>query len=174
MHQWNVIVTDDSPYTMCYIFLAFLIYSYYKKPYRILCGFYILSSLFFLVGVHEPEVQAWITYKIAVGLGMMIGEVVKQEVTPSYAYAHIVVVVFGILPLGPTYIIFPLLFSAMATISGYKRMSLYAITSLTLISVLSVYVGAAPLMALCISVVGLMPFVFFCELFPKDVPFDEV
>jgi len=118
MANWNILLTDDSPYTMCLIFIAFLLYSYHQKPFRILCGYYVIFSHLFLVGLGVPSVHAWITYPIAVGLGMAIAEVVKEEIHPPYFWPHIVVVLFGVIPLGPTWILFPMIFAAMATISA--------------------------------------------------------
>jgi len=174
MPNWNLFITDDSPYTMCTIFIAFLLYSYHPKPFRILCAYYVLFSSLFLVGLEVPCVNAWVTYPIAVGLGMAIAEVVKEEVHPPYFYPHIVVVVFGTIPLGLTWIIFPLIFATMATISGYKRISAYSIPTLVMTSVISTQVGAAPLVALCCSACMLLPFAFLCPLFPKEIPFNEV
>lgn len=174
MPDWNVFVTDDSPYTMCTIFIAFLLYSYYPKPFRILSAYYILFSHLFLVGLKMSCVHAWVTYPIAVGLGMAIAEVVKEEVHLPYFYPHTAVVLFGVIPLGPTYILFPMIFAAMAIISSYRRMSAYSIPTLVVISVVSTQVGAAPLVALCCSACMLLPFAFLCPLFPKEIPFNEV
>ena len=174
MPNWNAFIKDDSPYTMCLLFIAFLLYSYYHKPFHILCGYYILFSNLFLIDIDIPEVNAWIIYPIAVGLGMAIGEVVKQEVHLPYFWPHIAVVTFGTLPLGPTWILFPMIFIAMSSISGYKRMSLYSAITLIITSVVSTQIGAAPLVALCTAAFGLLPFAFLCPLFPKDVPFDVV
>lgn len=174
MTDWNVLVKDDNPYTMCIIFIAFLLYSYHPKPFHILSGYYVLFSHLFLVGVEVPCVHAWITFPVAVGVGMAIAEVVKEEVHLPYFYPHIVVVIFGTIPLGPTWILFPMIFAAMATISGYKRMSAYSILTLVVTSVVSTQVGAAPLVALCCSACMLLPFAFLCPLFPKEIAFNEV
>ena len=159
---------------MCIIFIAFLLYSYYPKPFHILSGYYVFFSHLFLIGLGVSCVHAWVTYPIAVGLGMAIAEVVKEEVYMPYFYPHIVVVVFAVIPLAPTYILFPMIFAAMATISGYRRMSAYSIPTLLVTSVVSTQVGAAPLVALCCSAFMLLPFAFLCPLFPKEVPFDVV
>lgn len=174
MPDWNVLILDDTPYTMCLIFIAFLLYSYHPKPFRIICAYYVFFSHLFLVGLDVSSVHAWITYPIAVGLGMAIAEVVKEEIHPPYFWPHIVVVVFGVIPLGPTWIIFPLIFAAMATISGYRRMSVYTIPTLIVISVVSTQIGSAPLVALCGSACMLLPFGFACPLFPKEVPYSVV
>jgi len=174
MPNWNLLVTDDSPYTMCIIFIAFLLYSYHPNPFRIVSGYYVLFSHLFLLGLDVPRVHAWVMYPIAVGVGMAIAEVVKEDAHPPYFWPHIVVVIFGVIPLGPTWILFPMIFAAMATISGYKRMSAYSIPTLVLTSVISTQVGAAPLVALCCSACMLLPFAFLCPLFPKEIPFDEV
>ena len=174
MPDWNILLKDETPYTMCVIFTSFLLYSYHSRPSYILSVFYIFLSHLFLVGLYIPEVHAWITYPIAVGLGMAVGEVVKEEVHLPYFWPHIVVVTFGTLPLGPTWILFPLIFIAMSTISGYKRMSLYSAITLIITSVVSTQIGAAPLVALCTAAFGLLPFAFLCPLFPKDVPFDDM
>ena len=105
---------------------------------------------------------------------MAIAEVVKEDVHMPYFWPHIAVVLFGVIPVGPTWIIFPIIFAAMTTISGYKRMSVYCIPTLVLISAVSTQIGAAPLVALCGSACMLLPFGFTCPLFRKDVPFDEV
>lgn len=174
MHDWNVLITDKTPYTMALIFISMLVYSYKPKPFRILCGYYLCFSFLFLSGLHIADVNAWVTFPIAVALGMAIGEVVKQEVNPAYFYPHITVVLFGLAPLGPTWILFPLIFSAMCAISGYKRMFAYSVPTLVLTSVLSTQIGAAPLVALCCSACMLLPFALLCELFPKDIPFEPV
>lgn len=174
MPQWNVLLTDNTPYTMALIFISMLLYSYKPKLFRIISGYYLVMSHMFLVGLEVVDVHAWITYPIAIVLGMCIGEVVMEEVHMPYFYPHIIVVLFGLLPLGPTWIIFPLIFSAMTGISGYKRMSAYSIPTLILTSVISTQIGAAPLVALCCSASMLLPFALLCPLFPKDVPFDPV
>jgi hypothetical protein len=173
MHDWNVLITDATPYTMALIFISMLLYSYKPTPCRILCGYYLCFSFLFLSGLHL-DVNAWVSFPIAVALGMAIGEVVKQEVNPAYFYPHITVVLFGLAPLGPTWILFPLIFSAMCAISGYKRMFAYSVPTLILTSVLSTQIGAAPLVALCCSACMLLPFALLCELFPKDIPFEPV
>tara|TARA_B100000963_G_C22563238_1_gene642451 strand:- start:353 stop:877 length:525 start_codon:yes stop_codon:yes gene_type:complete len=174
MADWNVLIKDDTPYTMCLIFIAFLLYSYHPKPFRIISAYYIFFSHWFLLGLEISSVQVWISYPIGVVLGMAIAEVVKEEVHMPYFWPHIGVVFFGVLPLGPTWIIFPIMFAAMTTISGYKRMSVYCIPTLIVISVVSTQIGAAPLVALCVSACMLLPFGITCPLFPKDVPFDVV
>ena len=174
MADWNVFIKDDTPYTMFILFVAFLLYSYHNKPFHIICCYYVLFSHLFLIGVEIPDVNAWIIYPIAVGLGMAVGEVVKEEVHSPYFWPHIVVVIFGTLSLGPTWILFPMIYIAMGTISGYKRMSLYSTITLVITSVVSTQIGAAPLVALCTAAFGLLPFAFLCPLFPKEVPFDVV
>ena len=174
MPHWNAFIKDDSPYTMCILFIAFLLYSYYHKPFHILCSYYILFSHLFLIGIEIPGVNAWVIYPIAVGLGMAVGEVVQEEVHSPYFWPHIIVVTFSVLPLGPTWVLFPMIFVAMSTISGYKRMSLYSAITLIITSVVSTQIGAAPLVALCTAAFGLLPFAFLCPLFPKDVPFNDM
>lgn len=146
-------------------------HSYYPKPFRISCGYYVLMSFLFLIGVEIPRVCAWVIYPIAVALGMCIAEVVKEEVHLPYFWPHLIVVLFGAIPLGPIWILFPLIYSIMTIISGYKRMSAYSIPTLILSSVISTQIGAAPLVAFSCSVCMLLPFAIFCPLFPKEIPF---
>lgn len=174
MTRWNIFIKDETPNTMCILFIAFLVYSYYNKPFHILCGYYILFSHLFLIGIEVSGVNAWIIYPIAVGLGMAVGEVVKEDVHFPYRLPHIIVVVFGVIPLGITWGLFPVIFVTMTLISGYKRMAAYSAPTLAITAVISTQIGAAPLVALCTAAFGLLPFAVLCPLFPKEIPFDEV
>ena len=158
---------------MALIFTSCLLYSYYHKPFQILAGYYVLSSFAFLVGFRQ-EVHLLVTYPIAAGFGMCVGAVVSEEVNPSYVYPHLGVVLFGLTPVGPTWVIFPLLYCAMAAAAGYKRLSAYSIPTLIVTCIISTQIGAAPLVALCCCAIMIVPFAILFPLFPKDVPFDVV
>ena len=159
---------------MILIFISFLTYSYHPKPFVILSAYYTTTSHLFLVGLDIPLVHAWITFPIAVGLGICIGEVVKEETRKSFYLAHLVAIIFSTIPLAPTWIIFPTMFCAMAAICGYKRILAYAIPTLLITSIVSTQIGCAPVVSICTSALGLVPFAFLCELFPHEVPFDVV
>lgn len=172
--KWNALVNDDKPYTIAVLFLSMLLYSYYKKPFRILCGVYVLSSLAFITQFSLDDVQKWVTFPLAVLMGVGVSAVVAQEVNPAFFYPHFFVSLFGLTPIGPTWVIFPLLYCAMTALAGYKRLTAYCIPTLVVSAILSSQIGAAPLVALCTSATMLVPFSFLCPLFDKEIPFDPV
>ena len=173
--SWGVLFTDNSPVCMYIVFLSFVIYSYVQFPWRIMCIFYMVSSLLFImrpIGVIEPDVHAWFTYKVAVIIGMSCAEVVKEETKKSYMYTHIGVILFSFMFAYDKiagWIVMPMLFVIMSVLSGYKKMTSFATPVLILSSILCSKLPAAPLISICLPVVGLVPFQFVYDVFPEEV-----
>ena len=174
-------IYDQSAWTMITVFTSFLFYSYYRHPLKVLCCFYILSSLLFvlkpLLGFEEPIVHAWFTFKIAAIVGMYCAEVVAEEMNKAYALIHLGTILFacsfGFHSFGG-WIVYPLVFILMAAVSGYKRICAWSIPSLLIITLVSQYVYGVPFVSLCVPISMLLPFAFVCDLFPKDLSFDMV
>lgn len=172
---------DESAWTMIMVFTSFLFYSYYRHPLRVLCGFYILSSLLFVLkpvlGVEEPVVHAWFTFKVAAIIGMYCAEVVAEKVNQEYLLIHFATILFAC-TFGfhsfAGWIVYPIVFILMALVSGYRRVCIWALPSLLLTTLLSQYVYGVPFVGLCVPIAMLLPFAFLCELFPYDIPLDKV
>ena len=162
------------------VFTSFLFYSYYRHPLRVLCCFYILSSLLFvlkpLLVFEEPIVHAWFTFKIAAIIGMYCSEVVAEKVNQDYALIHLGTILFAC-TFGfhsfAGWIVYPVVFILMAAVSGYRRMAVWAVPSLLITSLVSQYVYGVPFVGLCVPIAMLLPFAFLCELFPYDIPLDK-
>lgn len=166
--QFQGLLSNSS--TIKYIFIAFLLNSYFRKPYKILCCFYVLSSFCFIFELVN-NVENFVTSKLGVVLGMCVSEVVQEKVRSSYLLTHVGVVSFGAL-LPAQYggeIVFPLLFCLMALVSGYKRMVMYSVPTLICATAISWQIGFAAPVALCSAALGLIPFAFCCELFPDEI-----
>ena len=174
MRDFSKICTDYSPQTAGLVFISMLLYSYYRLPYKIMSAYYACYSLTFLLDIDIAAVNGLIAFPIAVWLGICIGEVVSEDVTARYFPLHLVGALLSLAPVDATWILFPVLFCASALVCGYKRMLAYAFPTLLIIGVITSQIAFAPLVALCSSVVMLLPFALVCPLFPKEIPFEMV
>ena len=175
MSPWSILYTDTSPWCMYFIYVSFLVYSYIRKPWRILCGFYLLSSALFIlrpVIPSEPVVHAWFTYKICVVIGMACAEIIRVETKKIYMFTHIGTVMFScffVYDKVAGWVVMPLIYILMSLLSGYTKMTLFCGPTMVLTSIVSSQLKGVPFITVCMPIIGLFPFYYFFDLFPEDL-----
>jgi len=180
MSPWSILYTDTSPWCMYFLYVSFLMYSYVRKRWRILCMFYLLSSALFILRPlipSEPIVHAWFTYKVCVVIGMACAEIIRVKTKADYMFIHVGTVIFScffVYDKVAGWIVMPLIYILMSLLSGYKKMTLFCGPTMILISMVSAQIKGVPFITMCTPIIGLLPFYYFFDLFPETHEYSVV